>query len=92
MFCVIFVDSWYPDELNDGKVENLFFLMAGLMAVNFFVFIFVAKCYKYRRETEEIRYDVIRQSDDDTEDSSILSSSHPYNTYDATSDNTTSKM
>ena len=43
-------DSWYPDELNDGQAEYLFFLLAGIMAVNFAVFVVVAKCYKYKTD------------------------------------------
>ncbi|KAK3091507.1 hypothetical protein FSP39_020322 [Pinctada imbricata] len=50
-------ESWYPDELNDGKAENLFFLLAGLMVVNVFIFIFIAKCYKYREIQVEVTYD-----------------------------------
>lgn len=41
-------DSWFPDEINDGKTEYLFFLLGILMFVDFFVFIIVAYFYKYR--------------------------------------------
>lgn len=34
--------------MNNGKTEYLFFMMAALMAVNTFVFFFVAYSYKYR--------------------------------------------
>ncbi|KAK3091819.1 hypothetical protein FSP39_022886 [Pinctada imbricata] len=51
-------DSWYPDEINDGKVEYLFFLLAGLMALNLVIFIVIAKFYKYREEEPEVDYGV----------------------------------
>ena len=39
---------WYPSKNpNEGKFENFFFLLAGLMMVNFVVFLFVASSYKY---------------------------------------------
>ncbi|XP_048760879.2 solute carrier family 15 member 4-like isoform X2 [Ostrea edulis] len=41
-------DAWFPEEMNNGKTEYLFFMMAALMAVNTFVFFFVAYYYKYR--------------------------------------------
>ncbi|GFS16149.1 solute carrier family 15 member 4, partial [Elysia marginata] len=41
-------DPWFPDEINEGKVENLFFLFGGLMGVFFLAFLPVAYKYKYR--------------------------------------------
>jgi len=42
-------DVWYPSKNpNEGKLENFFFLLAGLMLVNFVVFLFVASSYKYK--------------------------------------------
>ncbi|XP_041363696.1 solute carrier family 15 member 4-like isoform X2 [Gigantopelta aegis] len=41
-------DPWFPDEINNGKAENLFFLIGGLMLLNFIIFVFVARAYKYR--------------------------------------------
>ena len=40
---VLFTDPWIPDEINNGHVEYFFFLLAGLMVVNFFIFILIAK-------------------------------------------------
>ena len=41
--------QWYPSENpNDGKMEYFFFLLAGLMMVNFVVFLFIASSYKYK--------------------------------------------
>ena len=43
---------WYPSKNpNNGKLENFFFLLAGLMMVTFFVFIFIAPSYKYKTPT-----------------------------------------
>lgn len=41
-------DPWFPDEINEGKAEYLFFLIGGLMMLNFFAFVIVAKLYKNR--------------------------------------------
>ncbi|VDH95549.1 solute carrier family 15 (peptide/histidine transporter), member 3/4 [Mytilus galloprovincialis] len=46
-------DSWFPDEINEGKTEYLFFLLGILMFVDFVIFVFVAKCYKYRKTQAE---------------------------------------
>lgn len=47
-------DSWFPEEINEGKLEYLFFLLGIVMFVDFVIFIFVAKCYKYKKiQTEE---------------------------------------
>ena len=41
--------QWYPTQNpNDGKMEYFFFLLAGLMMVNFVVFLFIASSYKYK--------------------------------------------
>lgn len=51
---VFFTDPWFPDEINDGHAEYLFFLLGALMMLNFVVFVMVAKCYTYRQEKQEI--------------------------------------
>ncbi|XP_052689476.1 solute carrier family 15 member 4-like isoform X2 [Crassostrea angulata] len=48
-------DAWFPEEINDGKTENLFFMLAALMAVNTLVFVVVAYFYKYK-SPEETQY------------------------------------
>lgn len=50
-----FSDAWFPEEINDGKTENLFFMLAALMAVNTLVFVVVAYFYKYK-SPEETQY------------------------------------
>ncbi|XP_005095839.3 solute carrier family 15 member 4 [Aplysia californica] len=41
-------DPWWGDEINDTKMENLLFLLGGLMMLNFFVFCIVAHYYNYQ--------------------------------------------
>ena len=53
--------EWYPsDDPNRGELENFFFLLAGLMMLNFVVFLFIASSYKYKTVTrrEEINSNV----------------------------------
>ncbi|RMX54607.1 hypothetical protein pdam_00014105, partial [Pocillopora damicornis] len=41
--------DWYPvDNPNKGHFEYFFFLLAGLMMLNFLVFLYVASYYKYK--------------------------------------------
>lgn len=40
---------WYPSEdPNKGYMEYFFFLLSGLMLINFVVFLYVASSYKYK--------------------------------------------
>ena len=41
-------DKWYPDKdnINEGKLAYYFFLLAGLMFLNFVLYIFVALHFK----------------------------------------------
>lgn len=43
-------DPWFPDEINTGYVEYFFFLLGGLMFVDFLIFLGIAKCYKYKNK------------------------------------------
>ena len=41
--------KWYPSKNpNEGTLEYFFFLLAGLMMVNFVVFLFISSSYKYK--------------------------------------------
>ncbi|KAL3877158.1 hypothetical protein ACJMK2_034906 [Sinanodonta woodiana] len=42
-------DDWFPKEPNDGHMEYMLFLIAGLMVLNLLVFIFVARWYKEKK-------------------------------------------
>lgn len=45
-------DVWYPSkDINQGKLENFFFLLALLMMVAFVIFLFVARSYEYKTPT-----------------------------------------
>ncbi|KAK7111645.1 solute carrier family 15 member 4-like [Littorina saxatilis] len=39
---------WFDDEINNVHVEYYFFLLGGLMFVDFLVFLVIAKFYRYR--------------------------------------------
>lgn len=61
--------TWYPSNPNEGKMENFFFLLAGLMIVNFVVFLFVASSYIYktspRREVIKSSSETLQPNDGD---------------------------
>ena len=43
--------KWYPsNDLNNGKLEYFFFLLAGITIVTFAVFTFVASRYTYKKQ------------------------------------------
>lgn len=46
-------DTWYPQDLNDGKLENYFFFLAAVMFLNFLVFVFIARKYKCGTVTDK---------------------------------------
>ena len=41
-------DPWWGDEINETKMENMLFLLGGMMVVNLFIFILVAHNYQYQ--------------------------------------------
>ena len=45
--------KWYPDEkyINQGRLAYFFFLLAGLMFLNFIVYIFLAVRFKKKKES-----------------------------------------
>lgn len=49
-------DPWFPNEINNGKAENLFFLLAGMMGAFFLFYLVAAKLYKYK--TFDSKFDV----------------------------------
>jgi hypothetical protein len=60
-------DPWFPDEINDGHAEYLFYLLSGMMGLFFLGYLVVAKLYKYT--------DIPNEGDAETEivpDSSIM--------------------
>lgn len=45
--------DWFPDEINNGHLEYIFVLLSIILFLNFCLFLYVASCYKYTRETNE---------------------------------------
>ena len=45
--------KWYPDDLNDGTLEDYMFLLAGLMLINVAVFLFLAVRYRYAEHAHQ---------------------------------------
>ncbi|XP_005094746.1 solute carrier family 15 member 4 [Aplysia californica] len=41
-------DPWFPDDINKGKAEYVFFLFGGLMILFFLGYIPIARWYKYQ--------------------------------------------
>lgn len=42
-------DPWFPNEINDGHAEYLFYLLSGLMGLFFLGYLMAARLYKYRQ-------------------------------------------
>lgn len=43
-----FADPWFEDEINNAHVEYYFFLLGGLMFLDFLLFLVIARFYRYR--------------------------------------------
>ncbi|KAL8587503.1 hypothetical protein ACOMHN_000909 [Nucella lapillus] len=41
-------DPWFPDEINDGHAEYLFFLLSGLTGLFFLAYLLAARLHKHR--------------------------------------------
>ena len=52
-FLVAVVNSdWYPEkDPNQGHMEYFFFMMSGLMTLNFLLFLLIASSYKYKESS-----------------------------------------
>lgn len=49
IFCrTLFSDPWFPDDINDGKAEYIFFVFGGLMILFFLGYLPLSIWYKYR--------------------------------------------
>lgn len=53
--------SWLYQNINYGKFDNLYWLLAVLSLINFLLFLFFAKRYKYR-ERKEVGMEVLREN------------------------------
>ncbi|KAI5435263.1 protein NRT1/ PTR FAMILY 8.1 [Lathyrus oleraceus] len=47
--------GWLPDDLNYGRLDHFFGLLAGLSVVNFVVFLMVSKFYIYKKSVGTLR-------------------------------------
>ncbi|CAL5189609.1 unnamed protein product [Lathyrus oleraceus] len=47
--------GWLPDDLNYGRLDHFFGLLAGLSVVNFVVFLMVSKSYIYKKSVGTLR-------------------------------------
>ena len=47
--------DWYPENLNTGSLEKFFFLLVGLMLLNFALFLTLAVRYKYVADNDSIK-------------------------------------
>ena len=65
--------SWYPQDLNHGKLENYFFFLAVVMFLNFLVFVYLARRYKYV-ESHRIPVTVDEDQEQSTINTPILNS------------------
>ncbi|KAL9225721.1 hypothetical protein vseg_001612 [Gypsophila vaccaria] len=52
--------AWLPNDINDGRVDKLYWLISIIGAVNFIIFLVVSKLYSYNNR--EISDDVIFDS------------------------------
>ncbi|XP_023539304.1 protein NRT1/ PTR FAMILY 8.1-like [Cucurbita pepo subsp. pepo] len=47
--------GWIPNNLNKGHLDYFFWLLAILSVLNFFAYLFAAKCYRYKKVTGHLR-------------------------------------
>ncbi|KAK7111646.1 solute carrier family 15 member 4-like [Littorina saxatilis] len=57
-------DPWFPDEINDGHAEYLFYLLSAMMGIFFLAFLVAAKFYKYKTVEADISIDQEHSSDE----------------------------
>ena len=80
--------KWYPDKayINDGQLAYYFFLLTGLMFLNFIVYVFVAVSFEKKKQSalranNEVLSDEEenseRQSGETSRDSLTSSNHHP---------------
>ncbi|KAG2240013.1 hypothetical protein Bca4012_067669 [Brassica carinata] len=60
--------NWLAEDLNKGRLDYFYFLLAGISAVNFAYFLVMARWYRYKgSDDEEISYetngDIIKEQD-----------------------------
>uniref|UniRef100_M4F485 Major facilitator superfamily (MFS) profile domain-containing protein n=1 Tax=Brassica campestris TaxID=3711 RepID=M4F485_BRACM len=60
--------NWLAEDLNKGRLDYFYFLLAGILAVNFAYFLVMARWYRYKgSDDEETSYetsgDIIKEQD-----------------------------
>ncbi|KAL2892656.1 Protein NRT1/ PTR FAMILY 7.3, partial [Bienertia sinuspersici] len=50
--------GWIPEDLNQGHLERFYFLLAALTTVDFMVYLYYAKSYKYVQSEDQPKEDI----------------------------------
>ncbi|CAH2043805.1 unnamed protein product [Thlaspi arvense] len=64
--------NWLAEDLNKGRLDYFYFMIAGILAVNFAYFLVVSRWYRYKESDDdqktasETNGDVIKQQDKNT--------------------------
>ncbi|KAJ4895625.1 Protein NRT1/ PTR FAMILY 2.10 [Raphanus sativus] len=57
--------NWLAEDLNKAKLDYFYFMLAGLMFVNFLYFLLMARWYRYKGTHDEVGY-VVETVEEDT--------------------------
>jgi peptide/histidine transporter 3/4 len=47
------ITGWLPDDINDGRLDNVYWVLAVTGVVNFGYYLICAKYFKYQQNVEE---------------------------------------
>ena len=47
------ITGWLPDDINDGRLDNVYWVLAVTWVVNFGYYLICAKYFKYQQNVEE---------------------------------------
>ncbi|XP_076460129.1 solute carrier family 15 member 4-like [Babylonia areolata] len=61
-------NPWFPDEINEGHAEYLFFLLCGLTALFFVGFLLATRLHGPPRPVEEVRFGYGKEQSDSSSD------------------------
>ena len=51
---IVNVTGWLPENINSGRLDNLYWILATAGALNFTYFFVCAKLYKYQNIEKEV--------------------------------------
>ncbi|CAH8356488.1 unnamed protein product [Eruca vesicaria subsp. sativa] len=62
--------NWLAEDLNKGRLDKFYFMIAGILAVNFAYFLVMSRWYRYKGSDDEVTSyetngDMIKQQDKD---------------------------